>query len=102
VSPTIAAYGSTSDTKISLNRNDTGNQHVSNVAAEGGISLEVTLFNQTATGHRSSLIFRGTVPLTPTGQGGIWGGSGTRLAAQDTDAIRFLFSSGDIAAAPSF
>ena len=58
-----------SDTKIALNRNDTANQHVSNVAAEGGISTTLLLVNQTATGHRASVQQLGgtyaTVMATP-------------------------------------
>lgn len=69
---------------------------VSNVAAEGGADAEVVLHNQTNTGRwsraRISSVAMSAVQETIAQHGG-----GMREAAQDTDAVQFLFESGNIA-----
>jgi hypothetical protein len=68
---------------------------VSNVAAEGGANCEIMLYNQSALEHT-----RIRIDSTFVGAQGDeirFAGAGRRLAAQDTDAIRILFESGNIA-----
>ena len=70
--------------------------NIGNASNENGVSGEATLINAPSASNRTKLMFfvayensaGATFQLT---------GTGRRLADQDTDAIRFLFDSGDIA-----
>ena len=89
--PTSAARGSNSATAIILGLG------VGNAATEG-ISSHVDIFGQTSTAFwnrctvHSYFIDNNATPRGTTHVGG-----GSREAAQDTDAVRFSFSSGNIA-----
>jgi hypothetical protein len=64
-----------------------------------GGNFEITLLNQTSTAFWSRAMFNGYWIDNSASPGGNYGtGGGSREAAQDTDAVRFLFSSGNIAA----
>ncbi len=95
VSGTNDTFSSTGDTKIFLNR-DSGDNRWGNDAQYAG-ALIIELLNPSATGFYSHIFFSGwhfsTGALHRFDTGG-----GYRAASQDTDAIRFLFSSGNIAA----
>lgn len=86
--------GSASDTKLGI-AYGTPTASVSNVAAEGGTTSRVVIMNQTDTGKwpRASWDsgWLGASGTLYHGRG--WG---TRVTAQDTDAVRFLFESGNI------
>ncbi len=69
-------------------------------AATAGINLTVKMMNQTSAAFWSRVTWQGYY-ITSTGAssaGFHTVGGGSREAAQDTDAVRFLFSSGNIAA----
>jgi hypothetical protein len=96
-------YGSTivsndnADSEILLAGNVTAGESVSNVANEGGVDVIIDLLGHTLVRYPrvqvvSSTWFAATVPDTFTGR---WGAH--REAAQNTDAVRFLFESGNIA-----
>lgn len=72
-----------------------GASGVSNVSGEGGCSGIVTLYGRTQASYTGAKYatgaFSGDTQAVPID------GWGVRLAAQDTDAIRLLFSSGNIA-----
>ncbi len=89
---TNAPVNSTGDTKISITPAIIGN------GAAEGFSGEITLLKQTSTAlwpriHATGSMITSTV--TPT-VAMIWASTGARKAAQDTDAVRFLFSAGNI------
>jgi hypothetical protein len=92
-----SAFGnsrSTSTTRLLIAGSPSANQAVSNVAAEAGASAEIILFDQTVSQWpkiRTQAIFMGATPDTIQMSGG-----GHREASQDTDAVRFLFESGNI------
>ncbi|HEU4345789.1 MAG TPA: hypothetical protein VFU31_29925, partial [Candidatus Binatia bacterium] len=65
-------------------------------ASNGGADVEITLQAQTATGRFSRIRYSTGLYMT-NNAGAIQTGAGLREAAQDTDAIRFLFESGNIA-----
>lgn len=65
-------------------------------AATGGVSLEVTLYDQTST-TRYSAVRSSALPVYTGIASPIVEANGYRNTAQDTDAVRFLFSSGNIA-----
>jgi hypothetical protein len=67
---------------------------VSNVANEGGANVEVTLFDQTAARYSRASIMTGYHTANDALASQV--GNGQREAAQDTDAVRFLFESGNI------
>lgn len=91
-------YNSTSDSEIVVAASPTGGESISNVAAEGGVDCIVDLMDQTNTGRypRAHIVgavwFGATVTDTFQARGG-----GHLEVAQDTDAVRFLFESGNIA-----
>lgn len=75
----------------------TGGLDTSNSATEGGVDAEITLQDQTNTARYPAVRYW-TRYMSATGPETInVAGSGTRENAQDTDAVRFLFSTGDIA-----
>lgn len=62
-----------------------------------GINLNIDLLSQTSTALWSRVSYTGHfIDATATPRGVASFGGGSREAAQDTDAIRFLFSSGNI------
>ncbi len=70
--------------------------NIGNGAAEG-YNGEITLLNQTATAAWSRITHQGYyISSAATPKGGLIYGGGAKETAQDTDAIRFLFSSGNI------
>ncbi len=84
--------GSTGDTKIILSSDD-GSNAVSNDSGAGADCV-VELFNRTTT-NKTRVLWRMTT--VATGPGAVYtAGSGHRAASQDTDAVRFLMSSGNI------
>ena len=93
--PLSSARGSTSpgvDTSIGLL-----GALIGNGAAEGG-NLIVELLNQTSTAQYPRVTYYGTYTnQSSTGAVRSVAGGGQCNAAQDTDAVRFLFSSGNIA-----
>lgn len=70
-------------------------EKVSNVSGRGGANAEVTLFNRTAAVWTEANIFCSFV--SPSSETSTFVGSAHRRTSQDTDAVRFLFSSGNIA-----
>ncbi len=88
-------YTSSSDTKIVIAGSTTAGESVSNVAAESGAHCEVTLYDQTVSQWpricASAVWFGGTVTDTLFGDF-----AGSRETSQDTDAVRFLFETGNI------
>lgn len=93
----VGSQGSASNTYIRLAGSTNANDAVSSTASEGGASGLVYLLNQTDTS---------VYPKTQSHFGfftaGANGGmqmlvTGHRVNAQDTDAVRFLFESGNIA-----
>lgn len=81
-------------TQINLTR-DAGSNRVGNATNEG-VNLEVELYNLTSAAFYSRCNWRGA-QMEAGGTDRYIHGCAFRLAAQDTDAIRFLFSSGNIA-----
>lgn len=69
---------------------------ISNVAAEGGYNGQITLLKPSATGRYSMLSSFGACAAAGSALLPALGGGGYKTA-QDTDAIRILFSSGNIA-----
>jgi hypothetical protein len=68
-------------------------------AATEGYNGEITLLNQTSTAFWSRITHAGYWMDSVATPGGAFGsGGGARETNQDTDAIRFMFSSGDITA----
>jgi hypothetical protein len=69
---------------------------VGNASSEG-VAVEVTIHNQTSTAFFTQSTWLGSyMDSSGTSTNIAIFGSGARLAAQDTDAVRFLFSSGNI------
>jgi hypothetical protein len=93
VGPSVTAQGSNGAAQITMNRDDSG---VGNQAAEG-ITMTVKLMNQTSAAQWSRVTYDGTYIDNQATQR-VWrvAGSGARRAAQDTDAVRFLFDSGNL------
>jgi hypothetical protein len=88
-----AVDNSASAAQIKLN----GVGALGNGAAEG-TNVEITLLGQTSTALWSKATWTGvTIDSTATPDVQFYTGGGARRAAQDTDAIRFLMSSGNIA-----
>lgn len=81
-------------TAIQIGRQSTA-QATSNVAGEGGMNAVIEIFDQTSTTTRTKAKFDAGYYEATAGLETI-NGWGVRDAAQDTDAIRFLFSSGNI------
>lgn len=69
---------------------------IGNAAAEFGITGEIKLFNAANASARTKIISALTYD-NANGNGVSVMGQGKRKATQDTDAVRFLFSSGNIA-----
>lgn len=69
---------------------------VSNVAAEGGANCEIMMQDFTAAGRWPAIHFR-TRNFIANSRTAIQVGAGSREAAQDTDAVQFLFETGNIA-----
>lgn len=94
VGPSVGAQGSNGAAQIIMNRDDSG---VGNQAAEG-ISMTVKLMNQTSAAQWSRVTYDGTYIDNQATQR-VWrvAGSGARRTAQDTDAVRFQFDSGNLA-----
>lgn len=94
---TINHFRSASDTKLVVAQNTTAGEAISNVASEGGVDVEVTVYDPQATGRfpraRWEFSYFGATQQD-TFQGS---GSGSRENAQNTDAARFFFESGNIA-----
>jgi hypothetical protein len=87
---------STSATHIVIAGKNFSNLSISNVAAEGGADVEVMIHDPSAsrwTRARSSAVYA----AADTSRTVITISAGTRSAQQDTDAIRVLFESGNIA-----
>ncbi len=86
------AQSSGSDTQITIAPS------IGNGAAEG-YNGEVTLLNQTSAAFWSRVHHQGyAINNSATPMGTIFTGGGAQETAQDTDAVRFYFSSGNIAA----
>ena len=90
---TNIAFGSGNAAQIAI----TGSAGIGNAATEG-IHLDLRLLRQTSTALWGRVMFQAyaiSLDVPPVGYTAV--GGGAREAAQDTDAIRFLFSSGNIA-----
>lgn len=72
-----------------------GTDSVSNVASEGGADADISIFSQTSTSRWSRVLYSAAWH-SAFGEGTARHGHGQREAAQDTDAVRFLFESGNI------
>jgi hypothetical protein len=68
---------------------------VSNVAAEGGADAQITLFGRTSTARWTRAQFHSSWNSAFSEENSNTG-QGTREATQDTDAVRFLFETGNI------
>ena len=68
---------------------------VSNTASEGGVDVEIDFYGLTTARFGRAMWKCGY--YTANGVGAVNNGSGLREAAQDTDAFRLLFQSGNIA-----
>jgi len=95
-SSTPFSPNATAANQISLTGLTGASENVSNVAAEGGIHCEVTLYNQANTGiwQRAGWHSRW---YSANDQSFHTSGTGARETAQDTDAVQFRFESGNIA-----
>jgi len=97
-SPLTQFRGSTGDTKILIAGDAAALEGVGNASAEG-VNAEITLLNQASAAfwpritHQGAWVDAAATPLNWFIQGG-----GMRRAAQDTDAVRFLFETGNISA----
>lgn len=88
--------GNGSDVAIKIT--GTSNDGVGNVSTEG-IDVEITLMNFTSAAFWGKVFYTGFFISSSGTPGGCFvTGGGAREAAQDTDAIRLLFSAGNIAA----
>jgi hypothetical protein len=67
------------------------------VAAEGGYNGQVTLYRPAASGRYPAASFEGIYLSNTPSESERVVGAGMLLTAQDTDAVQFLFTSGDIA-----
>lgn len=88
--------GDAADTSIVLS-DLAGGGGVSNVAGEGGICSIIDLYNPNSAVNTIARYSSSYLPATVAN--GLFNvvGSGIRLAAQNTDAVRLLFSTGNIA-----
>ena len=89
------ATNDAADSEILIAGSTVGTAAISNVTNEGGADVEVTLHDQTAT--RFSRVRYSTGFYLAVARTGVQSGAGGRLTAQDTDAVRFLFETGNIA-----
>ncbi len=86
---------SASDTKILMASTNAG-LGVSNVAAEGGLDAEITIHDQTDTSRYPRLRYDASYFCDGAETMQVRG-TGSRENAQDTDALRIMFSTGNIA-----
>jgi hypothetical protein len=94
--PTATAVGSGSANQIVMTNTGANNQ-IGNGANEGYFG-EIKLLKNTSAAFWSRVFFDGYyITNNGTPQGEHSAGGGARETAQDTDAIRFMFSSGNIA-----
>jgi hypothetical protein len=101
---TTDGFGSNSDDHISIFDSASGATWVGvgNGAAEG-VNATVTLLNQTSTAFDPRVTFQSVAVTADTSPFYISvSGGGVRIAAQDTDAVRFLFSGGGNIAAGNY
>ena len=71
---------------------------IGNGSAEGYCG-EITLLNQTSAAFWTRVFFQGYFIDSQATPSGVWmAGGGAKETAQDTDAVQFLFSSGNISA----
>jgi hypothetical protein len=88
---------SASDSKIVVaGRGPTANQAISNVASEGGADVEITLHARTSTARYTAARISSEWHSADS-QGISSHGHGKLESAADTDAVRFLMESGNIA-----
>jgi len=73
-----------------------GSAGISNVASDGGVNAEITLYEPSSTTHFQNIHTQASYYL-PADRATVTHTTGVRLAAQDLDAVRFLFSAGNIA-----
>lgn len=88
--------GASGAARIDIVGSQTAGESVSNVAAEGGSHTELTLFNQTNTAVWPRVQFQSTWFGSTVTDIFNSAGAGQREVAQDTDAVRFLFETGNI------
>lgn len=91
----VDPYRSTSANQIPIAGFPFANLSVSNVAAEGGVDAEITVHQQAASRWTRARISSGYT--TADSKTATIRGTGTREAQQDTDALRVVFESGNIA-----
>lgn len=84
--------GTTSATHLSL----AAGEGIENTTANGGFSCVIRLIDPAGTAHHKQVNWLGG-GMSSTSNRLMVTGSGARLATADVDAIRFMFSSGDIA-----
>lgn len=90
--PTPAGLGSGSDSKISLGAS------VGSASTEGW-NGEITMLNQTSTAFWTRVSYTGAyIDSVATPGGNYVTGGGAKETAQKTDAVRFMFSTGNITA----
>lgn len=95
--PASGIAAGAADTEIQLTQTEAGTNNISNVTAEGGISGWIEIMGQTETGIRTSCLWECQY-WNAGATAAFWvAGAGRRATAQDTDALRLLFSSGNIA-----
>lgn len=95
---TASGEGANNTTSIFLNPPNGATQLIGSASTEGWNGT-ISLLNLSSTAFWSRLTFDGFYISNQTSPDGIFvTGGGARKAAQDTDAIRLLFSSGNIAA----
>jgi len=87
---------STNAARILIAGSTTGGEAVSNVSAEAGVDAEITLYDQT-TSQWPRVNFQSAYQGATVTDLFTFVGSGQREVSQDTDAVRFLFESGNIA-----
>jgi hypothetical protein len=87
--PASAARGSSGDTEIQITANGVGAND------EEGLSGNIEIFNHTSSVFFTKCTFH-VYNTNAAGTGDVHAGGGAREAAQNTDAIRLLFSAGNI------
>lgn len=94
-STSVIGQNDSADSELRVAGSSTSGEAISNVAAEGGADVEVNLFGQAVSRWQrarwNSQHFGATVT-----DNFWWTGAGAREAQQDTDAVRFLFETGNI------
>ncbi len=93
---TPAATSDAADSEIEIaGSSGTPGFNISNDVNEGGVNIELTIYNFTSAVH-TQCNFHSTY-VSADQQSFVLCGTGRRVAAQNTDAVRFLFESGNIA-----